>query len=207
MQSDFSVMPQKFSLHCGVKILILVNSNLTTLLEIAKYTIPAIVVLIAAYTIIQRFLGADVQRKQLELLHDTQTVTIPLRLQAYERLALFVERIHFRNLIPRVYENGMTVADFKFALLLTINTEYEHNISQQIYVSRQIWETVRHAKEQELAMIHQLSQQLSPEASARELQVKLMDYLMTADDAQPGEIGLQMINEEARKVLSFGTQA
>lgn len=183
------------------------NSNITILLEIAKYTIPAIVVLIAAHVIIKRFLGADVQRKQLELLHDTQNVTIPLRLQAYERMAIFVERLHFRNLIPRVYENGMTVADLKYALLFTINTEFEHNLSQQIYVSLPIWQTVRHAKEQSLTMIHQLSLQLPPEAPAKELQVKLMDYLMTADDALPGDIALQMINEEARKVLSFGTQA
>jgi hypothetical protein len=184
-----------------------VNSNINSLLEILKYTVPAIVVLIAAYAIIKRFLGSEVQRKQLELLQDTQKVTIPLRLQAYERLSIFIERIHFRNVIPRVYETGMTVADLKYALLFTINSEYEHNISQQIYVSGPIWQTIRHAKEQELTIIHQMSLQLSPEAPAKELQAKLMEHLMTADDSLPGEIALQMINEEARKVLSFGTQA
>ena len=182
------------------------NSNINTILEIAKYILPSLVVFLVAYTLVQRFLGSELQRKQLELLNDTQKVTIPLRLQAYERLAIFVERIHFRNIIPRVYENGMTVADLKYALLFTINTEYEHNISQQIYVTAQVWQTVRHTKEQELTIIHQLSQQLNPEAPAKELQLKLMDYLVSADEGLPSEISLQMINEEARKVLSFGPQ-
>jgi len=183
------------------------NSFLPQLLELAKYTVPAIVVLLASYTLVQRFLTTELQRKQLSLLQDTQSITIPLRLQAYERLAIFIERIHFRNIISRVYETGMTVADLRYALTFTINTEFEHNISQQIYVSRQVWQTVHHAKEQEISMVHTLAQQLNPEAPARELQVKLMDYLISAEEGLPGEMALQLINEEARKVLSYGTQA
>ena len=183
------------------------NSILPQLLELAKYTIPAIVVLIATYQIVQRFLSTELQRKQLSLLQDTQQVTIPLRLQAYERLAIFVERINFRNLINRVYEAGMTVADLRYALTFTINTEFEHNISQQIYVSRQVWQTVQHVREQGISMVHTMAQQLTAEAPGRELQVKLIDYLMSTEESLPGELALEMINEEARKVLSYGAQA
>lgn len=183
------------------------NSLLPQLLELAKYTVPAIVVLIATYLLVQRFLDTELRRKQLSLLQDTQHVTIPLRLQAYERLAIFIERIHFRNLVNRVYETGMTVADLRYALNFTINTEFEHNISQQIYVTREVWRSVQHVREQEISMVHTLAQQLSAEAPGPELQVKLIDYLMSSEEGLPGEIALQMINEEARKVLSYGAQA
>jgi hypothetical protein len=183
------------------------NSILPQLLELAKYTVPALVVLAATYLLVKRFLTTDLQQKQLSLLQDTQNITIPLRLQAYERLAIFLERISFRNLINRVYENGMTVADLRYALTFNITSEFEYNISQQIYVSRQVWQTVVHAREQEISMVHTLAQQLPAEAPGRELQVKLMDYLMSSEEGLPGEIALQMINEEARKVLSYGTQA
>jgi hypothetical protein len=183
-----------------------VNSTINNILEVAKYIIPSVVVFLVANSLMRRMLGAELQRKQLEMLEGTQKITIPLRLQAYERLAIFTERIHFRNILPRVYESGMTVADLKFALLYHINSEYEHNISQQIYVTPQVWQSVRHVKEQVLTIIHQTSLQLNPEGSAKELQVKLMEFLVTADEGLANEVALQMINEESRKVLSFGVQ-
>lgn len=183
------------------------NPILQELLELIKYTVPAVVVLIATNLTLNRFLSTELRKKQLSMLQDTQHITIPLRLQAYERLSIFLERIHFRNLVNRVYENGMTVADLRYALNATITTEFEHNISQQIYVSREVWQTVQHTREQGISMVHTMAQQLDAAAPARELQVKLIDYLMTSEEGLPGEIALQMINEEARKVLSYGAQA
>lgn len=182
------------------------NTTLINLLEVIKYTIPAIIVLIAAYLIVQKFLVSELQRKQIALLNDTQSVTIPLRLQAYERLTIFIERIHSRQLMTRVYQDGMTVADLRYAMVFTIGMEFDHNLSQQIYVSRRVWHTIKGVKEQEIAMIHQLAQQLNAEAPAKELQVRMADYLMTAEGEMPGEIALNLINEEARTVLSYGAQ-
>lgn len=176
----------------------------SVLLEILKYIIPSVVVLITSYVIVKKFLVSELQRKQIALLQESQNVTIPLRLQAYERLTLFVERIHSRNLVPRVYQPGMTVNELRFELVMSINAEYEHNLSQQIYVSRQVWQTVKHMKEQEQAMINQLAQQLPPDAPAKELQVRLADYIMTIEGELPSDIALQIINEEAKKVLSYG---
>jgi len=182
------------------------NPILVSLLEILKYVLPSLVVLLASYMIVQKFLVSELKRKQIALLQETQHVTIPLRLQAYERLTIFIERINSRNIIPRIYETGMTVNDLRYALILTINAEYEHNLSQQIYVSRQIWQTVRTMKEQELNMINMMAVQLEPEAPAKELQVRLADYLLSAEGEMPGEIALNLINEEARSVLSYGSQ-
>ena len=180
------------------------NAALTTLLEILKYTLPAAVMLGITYLIVQKFLVSELQRKQLALLRESQNVTIPLRLQAYERLTLFTERIQTRQIMQRAYVTGMTVGELRQALVLTINAEWEHNLTQQIYVSRQVWETVKHMKEQELALIHGLAQQLNADAPAKELQVRLADYLADQEGDTPGQIAVAIIGEEAKRVLSFG---
>jgi hypothetical protein len=180
------------------------NALLSTLLEILKYTLPSTIMLGITYMIVQKFLMSEIQRKQIALLREGQNVTIPLRLQAYERLSLFVERIQTRQIMPRVYVQGMTVGELRQSLVMTIGAEWEHNLTQQIYVSRQVWETVKHMKEQELALIHGLAQQMNADAPAKELQVRLAEYLSEAEGDTPGQIALTIISEEAKRVLSFG---
>src|ERR1700744_6184077 len=101
-------------------------------LEVVKYTIPALVVLASSYLIVRKFLISQNQRKQLALFQDAQDITLRLRLQAYERMVLFIERISPRQLLSRVYDQSMTVRDFQAAIAFTIRAEFEHNVSQQI---------------------------------------------------------------------------
>lgn len=175
-----------------------------TLLEIAKYTIPAIVVLIACSVIVRRFLLSELKIKQIEMLRENQGPAVRLRLQAYERLALFLERIHPRNLGLRVYQSGMSVAELQATLIFNIRTEFEHNLSQQIYVTQNVWNTVRGVKEQELNMINSIASQLNPEDSGKELHKKIVDYVMSIDGELPIDVTLQMINDEAKTILSYG---
>ncbi len=183
------------------------NQYIPVLLELLKYLLPSIVVLISSYLIVKRFLVTDLQRKQVALLREGQDTTLRLRLGAYERLMLFTERIHPRYLIPRLYTPGSTVAELRTALLGAINTEFEHNLSQQLYVSRQVWETVKGVKEQELAMIHQIAAALPPEAPAADLQRRITDFLSNADSEMPTDVARQIIHDEARKVLGGGALA
>lgn len=178
-----------------------------TLLEILKYTIPALIVLVASYLIVKKFLVSEIQRKQLALFSESQNTTLQLRLQAYERLVLFVERIHPRQLLTRVYDPSMTVQDMQQAIMLTVRAEFEHNLSQQIYVSRNVWETVKNVKEQELNMTNQIARSLNPEAPARELHARILEYLATAEGEMPTEVAVQIIGDEVKKVLAFAPVA
>lgn len=175
-----------------------------TVLELLKYTVPAFIVLISSYLIVHKFLVSQTKRKQLALLRDMQDVTVKLRLQAYERLAILMERIQPRSLVPRVYMNGMTVRDLQQAMVYNIQTEFEHNLSQQIYVSGHVWDTVRNVKEQELNMVHQMAQQMNPDAPAKDLNMRIMDYVMSQEEDMPTTVALQIINEEAKRILSYG---
>ncbi len=174
-------------------------------LELLKYTVPALVVLVSCYMIVKKFLVSEMQRKQLAIFKDSQDVTLRLRLQAYERLVLFVERISPRQLIPRVYDPSMTVRDLQLAMTFSIGAEYEHNVSQQIYVSSNVWETVRNVKEQEQNIVNRLAQTLPADAHARDLHARILDVMEKAEGELPTDMALEIINNEVRKVMSFGS--
>ncbi len=177
----------------------------TVLLEILKYTIPAIIVLISSYLIVKKFLVTHIQQKQLAIFKESQDITLRLRLQAYERLTLFIERIKPRQLIPRIYTPDMTVQDLQQAIVFTINSEFEHNLSQQIYVSTNVWKTVWGVKEQEVNMTNHISKTLNPEAPALELYGRIMEMILKSDSEMPTDVALAIINEEASKVLSYSS--
>ncbi len=159
------------------------------------------------YMIVSKFLTEQTTRKQLALFHETQNITIPMRLQAYERLTLYVERISPRNLLNRVYQKDMNVAVYQTMLTETIKSEFDHNLAQQIYVSRGVWETVRNVKEQEINIINTMARRLKPEDHARELHKLILDYVLTDEGEQPAEVALSIITEESRRILSHGPQA
>lgn len=183
------------------------DSFLNALLEILKYTLPSLIVLWVTYNIVSKFLTEQTTRKQLALFHETQNITIPLRLQAYERLTLYVERISPRNLLNRVYQKEMNVAVYEAMLVEAIKSEFDHNLAQQIYVSRGVWETVRTVKEQEINIINTMARRLNPEAPAKELHKVILEYVLTDEGDQPAEVALAIITDESRKILTHGPQA
>jgi hypothetical protein len=95
----------------------------------------------------------EIQRKQFALFESNSKELIKLRLNAYERLILFMERIHPTGLIARHYSKESSVQDLQLSMVQAIRAEFEHNVSQQIYVSNEVWQTVNSVKEQEIAMI------------------------------------------------------
>ena len=181
------------------------DNTSAVLLDILKYTIPAFIVLISSSLIVNRFLISQTQRKQLSLFQDAQNITLGLRLQAYERLVIFVERISPRQILPRIYDSSMTVMDLRTAITFNILAEYEHNLSQQIYVSKNVWETIKNVKEQEISMANLIAGKLDPNAPAKELHKMIMDYVLAAEDQTPSEVALTIINEEVKKVMAYGS--
>ena len=179
------------------------DATSSALLEILKYTIPALVVLAASVLIVNRFLISQTQRQQLKVFQESQDITLRLRLQAYERLALFVERISPRQLLPRVYDANMSIMELRTALTFAILGEFEHNLSQQLYVSKNVWQTVRNVKEQELTMINQIAEKMDQTMPAKELYTSIMNYFFTTEGQVPTDVALTIINDEVKKVMAF----
>ncbi len=172
-----------------------------TLLEILKYTIPAIVVLLACYLIVQKFLTNDYQRKQLAVFKENQHQTLPLRLQAYERLLLVVERMQTPNLINRFYVQDASSVELQLAMTQSIRTEFEYNLSQQLYVSNEVWQTINTAMEQEIMMINQLASKLPANATAKDLANVLHEHHAGQETETPSQIAKLTINAEAQRLL------
>lgn len=172
-------------------------------LEILKYTVPALIVLLATTIIVNRFLQSQLKKEQYGLIKEGLKISLPLRLQAYERLAVFLERIDPRAIIPRVYKAGMQVKDLQYALVRNIKEEFGYNLSQQIYISTQTWNAVVGIKEQELAMINQIAAEMPPEASAKEYHQRIIDFIVRAkEDQLPITVGLKLLRNEAKLVLT-----
>lgn len=127
--------------------------------------------------------------------------TIKLRLQAYERLALLAERIALQNLISRIPNAGVSAKQMQAALVDGIKTEYEYNISQQVYVSPEAWRAVHNLKEQNIYIVNQLSSTLPFQATAMDLNKQIIDYLMSNPKASLHTIVLEALNFEAKKIM------
>jgi hypothetical protein len=177
------------------------NPGPSVLLEILKYVLPSCVVLACAYFIISSFLKNEIEKKRLAIFGDNIKITIPMRMQAYERLTLFVERMDVQNMITRLYTSNSTAQDLQLAMIQSIRTEYEYNLSQQIYVSNEVWKTITSAKEQEVAMINGIASQLQIGAPAKELVQRITDVAMSQEDDTPRQIALIVINHEVKSML------
>lgn len=181
------------------------DSSNAFIFDIIKSVVPSIVVLITTSLLVNRFLSSQARQLQMATFRDIQDATIKYKLQAYERLALFLERIGPGSLLLRVYDSSYTVADFRSALTMSINAEFEHNLSQQIYISPLAWEAVKNAKEQEMNRINMLYQKLQPDAPARELYDMIINYAIHVNQQMPTEAALNVINAEAKQVITAGT--
>jgi hypothetical protein len=177
---------------------------MNTALDLLYFTIPTLISLVIVYLIVSKFNNKETAAKRLELLQSNHDTAFRMRLQAYERLAMLVERTHPRQLIPRVYTSGMTVQELQQALVVTINAEFEHNLSQQIYVTAGTWQLIRIFKEQEINMIKHIASTLNPAESASVLHQQIVNYLITTESETPAETAMQAIQAEAKSLLTQG---
>lgn len=133
-------------------------------------------------------------------------LALPLRLQAYERLVVFLERMKPESLISRVNEPGLQVKDTRLLMVRSIQAEYDHNISQQIYVSTESWEAVCNAKEQLVNLINSIAEKIDPEAEGKILDRKLLE-LSLHEKEFPVRTALNILNNEAKKLMGYRIQA
>lgn len=127
--------------------------------------------------------------------------TLRLRLQAYERITLLTERISLQNLLSRVNNAGLSSRQMQLSLIDSIKQEYDYNLSQQIYVSPEVWRAVNNLKEQNIYVINQLASALPPHATGMDLNKYIIDYLINNTNGSLHNIVLEAINFEAKKLM------
>lgn len=136
---------------------------------ILQYFIPALLVLVTAYLLIDKLLKNEEARRNFEIKKQNQPIVTPIKLRAYERLILFLERITPHNMLLNKVEPNMTALELQNVLLNDIRKELEHNYSQQIYISDDVWETIKNAQENTIQLINLCSSQCQPQETATNL--------------------------------------
>lgn len=131
----------------------------------------------------------------------SNTETLKLRLQAYERLTLLAERISLQNLLSRIPNAGLSSRQMQLSLIDAIRQEYEYNLSQQVYVSPEVWRAVNNLKEQNIYVVNQLASGMPYQASAMDLNKQIVDFLINNPKASLHTIVLEALNFEAKKIL------
>lgn len=128
--------------------------------------------------------------------------TLKLRLQAYERLTLFSERAGLKSMVSRNAANafGETAAALQNHLIEELKSEYDYNLTQQIYVSKEVWNAVTKLKDQNIYILNQLAGNLPAHASSMDLSKSILEYSMV-DKAELNTIVLDALQYEAKKIF------
>lgn len=145
------------------------------LIEFVKILVPASIVLYAAYLLVRMFIQKEINLKKLEVRSKSIETLLPSRLQAYERMALFLERISPQNLLVRLSTTGMTSKEFHQLLLSEIRNEYNHNVAQQVYISEDVWNLIKNAKEDLILNINDAAGEMNMESTSLDLSRKIFE--------------------------------
>ncbi|MFP4064185.1 MAG: hypothetical protein ACLFN2_01865 [Bacteroidales bacterium] len=165
---------------------------------ILRYAIPSVVVFATAYYLLKEFFQQENKRRRYDLAAERMRVSLPLRLQAYERLILFLERISLNNLIMRIYRPEWSARELQKNLVQHIRDEYAHNLSQQLYVSSHAWELINQAYEEAIGQINSLGASLEEGATATDFSKKLLEADLKKDATQQA---MEYLKSEARQTF------
>jgi hypothetical protein len=170
------------------------------LVDIIKITVPALIVFLTAWILLRNMIRDDQERRRQEIiLQGARTVT-PIKLQAYERIVLFLERISLESLLIRVSTPDMTVGRLQSSLLTTIRSEFEHNLSQQIYMSPSAWEVVKNARSSTIKMINSEAEKIKGDAPGIKLSKQLLEKVMELEK-EPTRAAIDYIKGEIGRMI------
>lgn len=167
-------------------------------IEVLKYVIPSVVVLLMAYFAMKQFFDNEQNKRRMDSRAGNQKFITPIRLGAYERLVLFLERIQPDALLMRSQAKGMTARELQADLLTLVRAEYEHNLSQQVYISTQAWEVVKSAKENTVKIINNSALVVPPDATAFDLSKLILEAVMNVDKT-PSTVAIEYLKNEIRQ--------
>jgi hypothetical protein len=175
--------------------------DFTPILDILKYTIPALIVFLTAYFLLTRYMQKDATVRAMEIKMQRDKEITVLRLQAYERLALFLERINPASIIGRVRTADMIASELQYAVVKSIREEFEHNLSQQVYISSSCWNLIVASKDEIIKTVNLIGTQLPPDASSGQLINAIFTGIARANAPLPTEQALEFLKSECRQLF------
>jgi hypothetical protein len=169
-------------------------------LEILKYLLPALVVFATTFYMVRKYFNDEEQKRKQQLFANNRNLTAPLRLQAYERLILFLERISPESLIIRVNKPGYTCQQLQSELTNTIRSEFEHNLSQQLYVSAGAWEMLKIARGRTIQLINMTSEKVQKDSPSINLSKAILESIVDQEKA-PATDAINFLKKEFSQIF------
>lgn len=167
------------------------------------FVLPVLIALISAggvlymaYLFLKKQGEKELQAAQLELKKERQKHFLPMRVEAYQRAVLLMERIHPGSLVMRLHNPGLPAKKLQADLLQAIREEYDHNVSQQLFVSPQGWDMVKNSKEETIKIINLAGNQMSATSLSMDLASKIFEIV-----AEVGKLPTEITVEYLRKEL------
>ena len=171
-----------------------------SIIELLKILIPAAAVLYGMYLMVQTFLQKQFEQKELDIKVKTIEITTPLRLQAYERMTLFLERITPAKLLIRLGSPDIHSIDYQQILLQEIREEFNHNLTQQVYISHETWQKTCIAMNDVVALINTSASEISSDSTSINLSKKIFEKVIS-ENKQLTDEALKTLKEEAQKMF------
>lgn len=174
------------------------------IVQVLVALLPSIVVFLTAFYVLRNMLGAQTAERLAarrgELANEDRKHTLPLRLQAYERLTLFIERVEPGPLVLRVHKSNMGARTLHAELVATIREEFQHNVTQQLYVSDRAWAKVKQAKDETIRLVNLSYEQTGDTPSATDLSQRIFANVARLSHT-PSQEALITLREEVRKLF------
>jgi hypothetical protein len=168
---------------------------LAYILEFLKYFLLAFVLYFIARLIIQAFMKNEESKRVASLRAQNAQVILPLKLQACERLILYLERITPVQVISRTLQPGISASGLQLSLLQVIREEFEHNVAQQVYISPAAWAQVKTAKEELLLLINKAASETGPDATGHDL-AKIIIERWGSQGQNPAQAAIDQLKAE-----------
>jgi len=170
------------------------------ILEILKYTLPSLIVFLTVYYFLKKYFENEARKRMHQTLLKNHDVVTPLRLQAYERIVLYLERISPESLILRVNKPGYNCQQLQTELLNTIRLEWEHNLSQQLYVTQKSWEVVKNAKVNIIQLINVSANKVKGDSPSMNLSKAILSSVMDQNKIHTAD-AIKYIKEEMNQMF------
>jgi hypothetical protein len=165
----------------------------TKIIELLSYTLPAIVTGLVAYYFFDLHTKNEEGRRRYLLNKEAQKNALPLRLQAYERMSLYMERINPTKLLIRIAPISNDKNDYENLIISQIEQEFEHNLTQQIYMSDECWTIIVTAKNATIQMIRKANMSERVDNADKLREVVLSDLM---EKQSPSNAALAYIKNE-----------
>lgn len=165
--------------------------------DLVLILIPSLIVGSVGFLVMNKLLKAEDQRREQSKDTEKFKLIAPLRLQAYERMIMLLERIAPSQLIMRVIQTGQSAAGLQSELVMNIRQEFEHNLSQQVYISSNAWELIKNARESVVSDINSAAEKLDEKATATDLAQLIFEKDITGD-ASTLHKALEYLKQEVR---------